>query len=181
MRGCRIGLAETVNGLEWTGSDRRTHRRKPWWSPVASPASPSPTPQNPRHRQIDVVNLYIRMGSDWKNLPGTAQFLSTQTDTTMFALIYRINSVSLSVCRGPETHITFNKIVPPNLRAQKLLRTSSSYFYFYVRFRAATAGGLYFLLLLLRSFPRNNCRRRWGRYFWDLEGGWGNLGALFLV
>jgi hypothetical protein len=26
-------------------------------------------------------------GSDWKNLPGTAQFLSTQTDTTMFALI----------------------------------------------------------------------------------------------
>jgi len=28
-------------------------------------------------------------GSDWKNLPGTAQFLSTQTDT-MFALIYKI-------------------------------------------------------------------------------------------
>ncbi len=27
-------------------------------------------------------------GSNWKNLPGTAQFLSTQTDTTMFALIY---------------------------------------------------------------------------------------------
>ncbi len=25
--------------------------RKPWWSPVASPASPSPTPQNPHHRQ----------------------------------------------------------------------------------------------------------------------------------
>jgi hypothetical protein len=25
--------------------------------------------------------------SDWKNLPDTAQFLSTQTDTTMFALI----------------------------------------------------------------------------------------------
>jgi hypothetical protein len=27
--------------------------RKPWWSPVASPASPSPTPQNSRHRQTD--------------------------------------------------------------------------------------------------------------------------------
>ncbi len=24
--------------------------QKPWWSPVASPASPSPTPQNSRHR-----------------------------------------------------------------------------------------------------------------------------------
>jgi len=61
-------------------------------------------------------------------------------------IIY-INSVSLSVsvfvCRGPETHITFNKTVPPNSRAQKLFRTSNSYF----------------LLLLLRSFSRNNCRR----------------------
>jgi hypothetical protein len=28
-------------------------------------------------------------GSDWKNLPGTAQFLSTQTDT-MFAFIYKM-------------------------------------------------------------------------------------------
>jgi hypothetical protein len=28
--------------------------------------------------------------SDWKNLPGTAQFLSTQTDTT-FAFIYKIS------------------------------------------------------------------------------------------
>jgi hypothetical protein len=33
------------------------------------------------------VNLYIGTGSDWKNLPGIAQFLSTQTDTT-FALIH---------------------------------------------------------------------------------------------
>jgi hypothetical protein len=31
--------------------------------------------------------------------------------------------------------------------------------YFYVRFRAATAGGPYFLLLLLRPFPRSNCKR----------------------
>jgi hypothetical protein len=30
-------------------------------------------------------------GNDWKNLPGTAQFLSTQTDT-MFAYIYKIVS-----------------------------------------------------------------------------------------
>jgi hypothetical protein len=29
-------------------------------------------------------------GSDWKNLLSTAQFLSTQTNTTMFALIYKI-------------------------------------------------------------------------------------------
>jgi len=29
-------------------------------------------------------------GNDWKNLPGTAQFLSTQTDTTMLVLIYKI-------------------------------------------------------------------------------------------
>ncbi len=65
--------------------------------------------------------------------------------------ILYINSVSLSVCpsvcRGPETQITFNKIVPPNSRAQKLFRTSSSYFYFYVRFRPATAvvngGGIF--------------------------------------
>jgi hypothetical protein len=55
-------------------------------------------------------------------------------------IIY-INSVSLSVYRGSETQITFNKIVPPNLRAQKLFRTSRFYF------------------LLLRSFSRNNCRR----------------------
>jgi hypothetical protein len=76
-----------------------------------------------------------------------------------------INSVSLLVCPfvcwGLETQITFNKIVPPNSRAQKLFKTSSSYF----------------LFLLLRLFPRNNCHRRWRRYFWDLEGGWGDLGA----
>jgi len=30
------------------------------------------------------------MGSDWKNLPSNAQFLSTQRDT-MFALIYKIS------------------------------------------------------------------------------------------
>ncbi len=45
--------------------------------------------------------------------------------------------------RGPETHITFNKIIPLNSRAQKLFRTSSSYF----------------LLLLLHPFLRSNCRR----------------------
>jgi hypothetical protein len=54
-----------------------------------------------------------------------------------------IHLVCQSVCRGPETQITFNKTVPPNSRAQKLFRTSSSYF----------------LLLLLRPFPRSNCRR----------------------
>jgi hypothetical protein len=83
-----------------------------------------------------------------------------------FFIILYINSVSLSVRQcvsvGPKTHITFNKTVPPNSKAQKLLRTSSFYF------------------LLLRSFLHSNYRRRWGRYFWDLEGGWGDLGALFL-
>ncbi len=102
------------------------------------------------------------------------------------------------VCRGPETHITFNKTVPLTSRAQKLFKTVNSYFlllllrpfprsncrrsllftftftsvsaqqlpevlisyfYFYVCFRAAIVGGPYFLFLLLRSFPRNNCRR----------------------
>jgi hypothetical protein len=33
-----------------------------------------------------------RTGSDWKNLPGTAQFLSTQTDT-MFAFIYKMGGM----------------------------------------------------------------------------------------
>ncbi len=61
-----------------------------------------------------------------------------------FNLIYEFSkSVCLFVCRGLETQITFNKIVPPNSKAQKLFRTSSSYF----------------LLLLLRPFSRSNCRR----------------------
>jgi hypothetical protein len=51
-----------------------------------SPGPPQRLPWPPcpvcHHRQ--------GMDSDWKNLPGTAQFLSTQTDTTMFALIYKI-------------------------------------------------------------------------------------------
>jgi hypothetical protein len=36
------------------------------------------------------------------------------------------------------------------------------------------------LLLLLRPFSCSNCRRRWGRYFWDLEGGWRDLSVFFL-
>ncbi len=51
------------------------------------------------------------------------------------------------------------------------LQVLTSYFYFYVRFRAAIVGSPYFLLLLLCPFLRNNCRHRWRRYFWDLEGG----------
>jgi hypothetical protein len=119
-------------------------------------------------------------------------------------LILYINSVSLSVCqsvcRGPETRITFNKIVPSNSRAQKLFRTSSSYFlllllhpfpcsncrrrwgkYFWAFNKTVPpnsraqklfkTSSSYFLLLLLRPFLRNNCHRRWGKYFWDLEGG----------
>jgi hypothetical protein len=36
--------------------------RKLWWSPAASPASPSPTPQNSRHRQTNRtkwISIYI--------------------------------------------------------------------------------------------------------------------------
>jgi hypothetical protein len=98
----------------------------------------------------------------WTNLS-----LHHHSPHTKNRILY-INSVSLSVRqsvnRGPETQITFNKTIPPNSRAQKLLKTSSSYF----------------LLLFLRLFSRSNRRRRWGRYFWDLEGGWGDLGAFFL-
>jgi len=43
--GCRIGLAETINGSEWTGSYRHTDRFI------------EKTPQG--------------TGSDWKNLPST--------------------------------------------------------------------------------------------------------------
>ncbi len=38
-------------------------------------------------------------------------------------------------------------------------RVFTSYFYFYIRFRAATVEGPYFLLLFLRPFSRSNCRR----------------------
>jgi len=100
-------------------------------------------------------------------------------------IILYINSVSLFVCPSVEVLKPRSLLIklsprtrgPKNYSGPQVL---TSYFYFYVRFRAATAGSPYFLLLLLRPFLRNNCRRRWGRYFWDLEGGWGDLGALFL-
>jgi hypothetical protein len=80
-------------------------------------------------------------------------------------------SVCLSVSRGPETQITFNKTVPRTRGPKNYSgpRVLTSYFYFYVCFCVATAEGPYFLLL--RPFSRSNCRRRWGTYFWDLEGG----------
>jgi len=105
--------------------------------------------------------------------------------TNFFSILY-INSVSqfvsVSVCWGPETHITFNKIVPPNSRAQKLFRTSSSYFYFYVCFCVATAvvdgGGIFGIWRVGEEI--------WVRFFWAKglggscgggEGwGWGSRG-----
>ncbi len=86
-------------------------------------------------------NVGVRCQASWLI---KASFAAHSTYSLM-QILY-INSVSLSVSvsvwrQGPETQITFNKTVPPNLRAQKLFRTSSSYF------------------LLLRPFPRNNCRR----------------------
>jgi hypothetical protein len=83
--------------------------------------------------------------------------------------ILYINSFSLSVCRGLETQITFNKIVPPNSRAQKLFRTSSSYFLF-LRFRVATAvvdgGGIFGIWRVGEEI--------WMRFFWakGLGGSW---------
>jgi hypothetical protein len=47
--------------------------------------------------------------------------------------------VCASVCRGPETKITF-KIVPPNSRAQKLFKTSITHFYFFT-YRVPTNPG----------------------------------------
>jgi hypothetical protein len=91
-------------------------------------------------------------------------------------LILYINSVSLSVCPSVEVLKPRSLLIKlcPRTRGPKNYsgpRVLTSYFYFYVSFHIATAGGPYFLLLLLRPFPRSNCRRRWGRYFWDLEGG----------
>ncbi len=85
-------------------------------------------------------------------------------------IIY-INSVSLSVRPSVEVLKPISlliKLSPPTRGPKNYSgpRVLSSYFYFYVCFRATTAKGPYFLLLLLRPFPHNNCHRRWGRYFW---------------
>jgi hypothetical protein len=42
--------------------------------------------------------------SDWKNLPGIAQFLSTQIDTTMFALIWPPCPAPALPCLSPHTY-----------------------------------------------------------------------------
>ncbi len=44
--------------------------RKPWWSPAVSPTSPSPTPQNPRHRQTNrltelIYKIYSNFNRYW--------------------------------------------------------------------------------------------------------------------
>jgi hypothetical protein len=80
-----------------------------------------------------------------------------------------LKPISLLIKLSPRTR------GPKNYSGPRVLTS-----YFYVCFRATTARGPYFLLLFLRPFSCNNCRRWWGRYFWDLEGGWGDLGALFL-
>jgi len=94
---------------------------------------------------------------------------------TCIHILY-INSVSLSVCPFVEVLKPRSLLIKlsPRIRGPKNysgLRVLTSYFYFYVCFRAATTGGPYFLLLLLHPFLCSNCYRRWGRYFWDLEGG----------
>ncbi len=89
----------------------------------------------------------------------------------------------MSVCRGLEPQIIFNKIVLPNSKAQKTIQdlefllftftfTSvsaqqlpevlTSYFYFYVRFRAATVvvdgGGIFGIWRVNEEI--------WVRFFW---------------
>ncbi len=78
-------------------------------------------------------------------------------------IIY-INSVSLSVRPSVEVLKPISLLIklsprtwgPKNYSGPRVF---TSYFYFYVRFRAATTGGPYFLVLLLRPFPRSNYRR----------------------
>jgi len=109
------------------------------------------------------------------------------------------------VYRGPETHITFNKTVPSNLRAQKLEfllltftftsvsaqqlpEVLTSYFYFYIRFRAATAvvdGGSTFGIwrvgeeIWVRFFWAKGLGRSWFWFFsWRGGGGGGGGGVL---
>jgi hypothetical protein len=117
-----------------------------------SPTRPAGGPQQPSGWSSCSANVFFLLSSPaYVSSPSLARALSrslsshghnslqNSTDpTSSFS-----KSVYLSVCRGPETHITFNKIVPPNSKVQKLFRTSN----------------FYFLLLLLRPFPRSNCRR----------------------
>ncbi len=105
-----------------------------------------------------------------------------------------INSVSLLVCpyvKVLKPRSLLIKLSPPTWRLKNYSKPRVLTSYFYVCFRAAIVGdpyflllrhfcaaivgGPYFLFLLLCSFPCNN----WGKYFWDLEGGWRDLGALF--
>ncbi len=75
-----------------------------------------------------------------------------------------MNSLGLSVCRGSETHITFNKTIPLNSRAQNYSRPRvfTSYFYFYVHFRTATTvvdgGGIFGIWRVNEEI--------WVRFFW---------------
>jgi len=63
--------------------------------------APRPAPRNdcPGRPALPCPGLFVTTdrerapqgtGNDWKNLPGSIQFLSTQTNTTMFALKYKI-------------------------------------------------------------------------------------------
>ncbi len=81
-----------------------------------------------------------------------------------------INSVSLSVCRGPKTQITFNKTVPSTRGPKNYLRPWVLTSYFYINFRAATAvvdGGDIFEIWRVGE-------EIWVRFFWakGLGGSW---------
>jgi len=95
--------------------------------------------------------------------------VSTYVLWTLMPILY-INSVSLSVSPFVEVLKPKSLLIKlsPRTRGPKNYsgpRVLTSYFYFYIRFCATTAGGPYFLLLLLRPFPRSNYRRRWGGIF----------------
>jgi hypothetical protein len=121
--------------------------------PLPGPFSPVPPYWPPCWPPLPRVSLGSPFPHPPKHSIGNGRKIHRQTN--IVALIYRIHLVCPSICRGLETQIIFNKTVSPNSRAQKLFKTSSSYF----------------LLLLLHPFPHSNCRHRWGRYFWDLKGG----------
>jgi len=95
--------------------------------------------------------------------PSSIVFHSKLENSKEFLILY-INSVSLSICPFVEILKPRSLLIKlsPRTRGPKNYsepRVFIFYFYFYVRFRVATARGLYFLLLFLRPFLRSNYRR----------------------
>ncbi len=85
-----VQMGPQINGLLLRAASRSSGRVSAL-AALPCPTLPCPGTALFLSPQTDTTfALNIGTGSDWKNLPGTAQFLSTQTDTTMVALIYKI-------------------------------------------------------------------------------------------